>query len=74
MRGLSLFVEIVILIGALNWGFVGFFDFNPVQALFGPGFARIIYAVVGVCALYEILAWRPVHASLSPQVRSVRRV
>lgn len=74
MRGLSVFVEVVILIGAINWGLIGFFDYNLVGAIFGGGLARIIYAVVGVCALYEILAWRPVHASLAPEARPVPRV
>lgn len=73
MRPLSIFVEVLILIGAINWGLVGFFDFNLVEAIFGPGFSRIIYAIVGVCALYEILAWRPVHASLAPEARPVPR-
>ena len=40
------------IIGALNWGLVGFFDFNLVEALFSAGSAitRIVYALVGVCA------------------------
>lgn len=41
------------IIGALNWGLIGFFDFNLVQFIFGSGgLARIIYAVVGICAIY----------------------
>lgn len=41
------------IIGALNWGLIGFFNFNLVQFIFGAGsFARIIYAVVGICAVY----------------------
>lgn len=41
------------IIGALNWGLIGFFNFNLVQFLFGAGgLARIIYAVVGICAVY----------------------
>lgn len=41
------------IIGALNWGLIGFFNFNLVQFIFGAGaLARIIYAVVGICAVY----------------------
>ena len=41
------------IIGALNWGLIGFFNFNLVQFIFGSGtLARIIYAAVGVCAVY----------------------
>ena len=41
-------------IGAINWGLVGFFNWNLVHALFGmwPMVERVIYAVVGLCALF----------------------
>lgn len=40
-------------VGALNWGLVGFFDWNLVHALVGgwPSVERIVYALVGLCAL-----------------------
>lgn len=42
------------IIGAINWGLVGFFDFNLVAFLFGSmtWISRIIYAIVGLCGLY----------------------
>lgn len=44
---------ILTIIGALNWGLVGFFDFNLVAFLFGSMsiLARIIYMLVGLSAL-----------------------
>ena len=44
----------VSLIGAVNWGLIGFFNFNLVSWIFGSGtwFSRIIYGVVGICGLY----------------------
>ena len=44
------------IIGALNWGLVGFFDFNLVTALFQETSAivRIIYGIVGICGLIGI--------------------
>ena len=44
----------VSLIGAVNWGLIGFFNFNLVAWIFGSGtwFSRIIYGVVGICGLY----------------------
>ena len=44
----------VSLIGAVNWGLIGFFNFNLVSWIFGYGtwFSRIIYGVVGICGLY----------------------
>lgn len=47
------------IIGALNWGLIGFFNFNLVESLFGIGWiARIIYAAVGICGLYLLTFYR----------------
>lgn len=45
------------IIGGINWGLVGIFDFNLVEAVFGVGsvVTRIIYIVVAVSALINIL-------------------
>jgi uncharacterized membrane protein YuzA (DUF378 family) len=47
---------ILVIIGGLNWGLIGLFGFNLVDALFGVGSAisRIIYILVGLAALYTI--------------------
>jgi len=49
----------VLFIGGLNWGLVGFFNFDLVAFIFGHmTFAsRIIYGLVGVCAIYEAVSW-----------------
>lgn len=40
-------------IGALNWGLVGLFDFNLVNALFGKSLlSRIVYTLVGLSGVY----------------------
>ena len=56
MKVLDVVVTALLLIGAINWGLVGFFGFNLVAAIFGEASAlsRVIYAVVGLAALYEI--------------------
>ena len=48
---------ILMIAGALNWGRIGFFDFNLVDAIFGVGslLSRIIYALVGVAGLWGIV-------------------
>jgi len=45
------------LVGALNWGLVGIFEFNLVTAIFGDGsvISRIVYALVGICAVINIM-------------------
>lgn len=46
----------LVIIGAINWGLIGFFKFNLVDFLFGDMsiLSRIIYAIVGLCGLYLI--------------------
>ncbi|MCI8596926.1 MAG: DUF378 domain-containing protein [Lachnospiraceae bacterium] len=52
-KTLDIVVLTISIIGALNWGLIGFFNFNLVQFIFGLGLiTRIIYAVVGLSALY----------------------
>ena len=43
-------------IGAINWGLIGFFGFDLVAFICGTMsiLSRIIYAVVGICGLYAI--------------------
>lgn len=56
MKALNYIALSLVIVGAINWGLVGFLNFNLVDALFGTGsvLSRIIYAVVGVCGLYAL--------------------
>lgn len=44
------------IIGALNWGLIGLFDFNLVTTLFQEGsfLTRLVYIIVGICGLTNI--------------------
>ena len=43
------------IIGAINWGLIGFFDFNLVETIFTAELLQtIIYAIVGVCGIINI--------------------
>lgn len=42
---------VLLIIGGINWGLVGFFGFDLVAAIFGT-VAPFIYAIVGLAALY----------------------
>ncbi len=48
---------ILVIIGALNWGLWGIFEFNLVKTLFGElsVLSRIVYILVGIAALYIII-------------------
>ncbi len=48
---------ILAIIGAINWGLVGFARFDLVAGIFGgqtAGVSRVIYAVVGIAGLWCI--------------------
>jgi uncharacterized protein len=47
---------IIVIIGGLNWGLVGFFSYNLIDAIFGvmSVASRVIYAIVGLAALWAI--------------------
>lgn len=43
---------LLVVIGGLNWGLIGFFKYSFVDKVFSDSLARVIYAVVGVAAAY----------------------
>lgn len=56
MKALDYIALILVIIGAINWGLIGFFGLDLVAFLFGSMsiLSRIIYAVIGICGLYAI--------------------
>jgi uncharacterized membrane protein YuzA (DUF378 family) len=64
MRALNDITLALIIIGGINWGLVGLFDFDLVTAIFGNGSAetatssaaaRVVYVLVAAAALYQIV-------------------
>lgn len=48
---------VLTIIGAINWGLIGFFEFDLVAYLFGGQIAiisRVIYGLVGIAGLINI--------------------
>jgi uncharacterized membrane protein YuzA (DUF378 family) len=62
MKQLDVIVAILLVVGGLNWGLVGIFNFDLVAAIFGDMsiVSRIVYAVVGLSALYQGLQWKAI--------------
>jgi len=57
MRTLQSIALTLTIIGALNWGLVGLFDFNLVALIFGGAdsiLTKIIYIIVGICGIINI--------------------
>ena len=57
MKFINILTLILVIVGGLNWGLVGLFDFNLVAAIFGAGsgLSRIVYVLVGLSALWQLI-------------------
>jgi uncharacterized membrane protein YuzA (DUF378 family) len=57
IRGVDFVAVVLVVIGGLNWGLVGLFSFDLVQAILGgiPILARVVYVVVGLAAVYTAI-------------------
>ncbi|MGN1212778.1 MAG: DUF378 domain-containing protein [Christensenellales bacterium] len=54
---ISIIAFIIVMFGSLNWLCIGFFQYDLVAGLFGYQgsiFSRIVYIIVGICAVYLI--------------------
>lgn len=57
MRILQIIALTLTIIGAINWGLIGLFDFNLVATIFGGDnsvLTTIIYIIVGICGIINI--------------------
>lgn len=52
---------VILVVGGVNWGLVGLFEYDLVAEIFGEEFGttntatRIIYTLVGIAALYTLV-------------------
>jgi uncharacterized protein len=53
MKWLHMLSYLLLFAGGLNWGLVGLFDFNLVEALVG-GLANLVYILVGFATVYVL--------------------
>ena len=68
--GITKALTYLAIIGAVNWGLIGFFNFNLVDAIFGGGSAeetsaasRVVYALVGVAGVIAAVLLPKLHAT-----------
>lgn len=71
---------VLAIIGAVNWGLIGFFNFNLVDAIFGGGSAeetsvasRVVYALVGIAGLIALVLLPKLHAEPATRPRMANR-
>jgi uncharacterized protein len=60
MKHVTIIAAILVIIGGLNWGLIGAFNFNLVDFLFArmPMVEKWIYIIVGLAAIYMIFAMK----------------
>jgi uncharacterized protein len=56
MKFINILTLVLVIVGGVNWGLVGLFDFDLVAAIFGGGSAlsRIVYVLVGLSAVWQV--------------------
>lgn len=57
MKSLNILTLILVIVGGLNWGLVGIFNFDLVAAILGTGslLSRIVCILVGVSAMWQLI-------------------
>jgi uncharacterized membrane protein YuzA (DUF378 family) len=62
MKIADLIPATLLFVGGVSWGLMGFFGFDLVASIFGSMslLSRIIYALVGISALYEVVMWKSI--------------
>jgi len=62
MKNLDILVAILLVVGGLNWGLVGFANFDLVASIFGSDawLSRVVYALVGLSAIYQAIQWKAI--------------
>lgn len=59
-KSLDLVTLVLVIVGALNWGLVGLFEFDLVAAIVGEDFgevnvlSRIVYILVALSGIYQL--------------------
>ncbi|MDF2589694.1 MAG: putative rane protein [Anaerocolumna sp.] len=56
LKTLDYIALVLVVIGAINWGLIGFLNFDLVRVIFGDMtfVSRVIYALVGIAGLYAL--------------------
>lgn len=59
MKGLQQVANILVVVGALNWGLVGLLDLNLVELVLGSmaGLVKIVYILVGLSGVLALANW-----------------
>lgn len=57
MKAINIITLALVIVGGINWGLVGLFQFDLVAAIFGgedSPLSRLVYVLVGLAALWQL--------------------
>lgn len=63
MKSFDILAAVLLVVGGLNWGLVGLFEFDLVATIFGGSsalLAKIVYIVVGLAAVNQGVMWKAI--------------
>lgn len=62
MKTFDVVAAVLVVVGALNWGLVGFANFDLVAAIFGSAsfLSSVVYGLVGLAGLFQVLQWKAI--------------
>lgn len=79
LKTVNIITLVILIVGGINWGLIGLFDFNMLTVMYGPAedepspglVARIAYVVIALCAIWQaILLLRRLTPTGEPRSRS----
>jgi uncharacterized membrane protein YuzA (DUF378 family) len=54
MKSVHMLAQLLVLVGALNWGLVGAFNIDAVEQLVPRNWVKSVYMLVGLAAVYVV--------------------
>ncbi len=70
MKTIDVIAAVLLVVGGLNWGLVGFVQFDLVATLFGGSdavLARAVYGLVGIAAVYQAVQFKAIQHRWGPK-------
>ena len=70
MKTFDILAAILVVVGAVNWGLVGLFQFDLVATIFGDMsvMSRLLYVLVGVAGAFQAIQWKAIQRRWSGSV------
>jgi len=70
MKALDVFAAMLVVVGAVNWGLVGLFQFDLVATIFGDmsALSRMVYVLVGLAGAFQAIQWKAIQRRWSGSV------